>query len=1458
MILKNLKDNFSDLSETVKKFAKTLHMTTGTFTAVSAAITVVAIAFATYKKEQEEARQAAIASIDAYKEEQSLLKEQTEKYKKLTEEIENGNLSVKETVEKKEELLAIQNNLIDTFGDEAEGIDLVNGKYQEQLELLEKISHQNAANIVAENKGKFEDAKAALEKDRNYSVGRIANWSKANPLSEQSEKLIDFIESYSDLFTITNGSATGGGQTAYWADLTVKANVEDADKVLHGFAEDLRKFGDENNIDVSGILSSVSTQLNKTWTEELKDYKEIYDEYATALVMANDQVRSKYKEAVDAVEAYNNAIATGDGYEAAKTNLENVISAVKELTSGLEDGEEMWYVFQEIFGNKEQSRESRVANIKEQFGLHHNDKTLETFFVSENVDIEWFERIASVSKTATEAIRTYRTEVEKAKEYDTFTITSEQAEAIEKYKSTVSSVKDILENIRDASPESQPVLVDELLEAFGDSGLNMNSLLVDAINRGGEVTESDMMAIADAAWNALASAMDGSDEANAIIQAIRDKYANFDFTETLTVNKSAYDELFSIYNKIQKGSTFTQDELQPILNKYSDLEGELVKVGNKYAIQEDALVSLINKYGELTNAAITSEIARVKSAKATNAYIGMSEVALDEAREGADDYTLRLIEDAEAFLKLYGEGYVEYLETLMESILDDSSTFNEPEIFDWYETAIDNLTTKIDELGDRVNDTYLPWSRRNAELGKQMELLTDKANILEGAKTSYEEQMDKVADDAGLSADDIQKITQGYWDYGNLTLGIEKLNPEDDAKRIKAIQEYMEWYQKWQEANSELIATNNQLNDSEAAKFNNIQTQYDTILADFENQANLIEAQLAGAQAKGHLAVQDYYESLKGIKSSEIETLEKQIADLNAQFESSGVQEGTEAWANFTNQLAELRVEAQNAKNDLIDLNNSARQAEWDLFDFNRENAQRVMGESDFLIDLLDGQKLVNDDGSFTDAGVSSIGLHGANFNGYLEESYYYAKKLAEIERQLADPANADDSQLIKRRNEILEQQQEMILAAESEKEAIADLVREGYEAQKNALKELIDEYTEALDAEKNLYDQQKKTADQTKRIAELRKMIASAAGDTSEETRAQVQKWQVELNEANSDLESDQYDQYIADQKAVLSEIMEMYSEVLDTQAEDTEKLFQEAMLQSKQNSAMINQTINGVSEKVGYDINTGLSNMLKDGALNTNLTEVKERVDNHGASISDGVEQLDENVIKNNEKADNTNDNTKETADNTEALLEKFETIVQNTKSMVENTTGVSADVKTIVTEEVQLADKMDSLVVQVDELGRTVGTSAEGIKSSVIQSVGNATQNIVNAINNIDINLSQASSAYNDGSFTSVSGATYIPLSSAGLLSTFESLDIGNHFMSDAMKSITEYATEQARKVINNGNSNNNMSFGDVIIETQATDANSLINELQNNRKIQNAIADVVASGLGSGSSMAHYKY
>ena len=313
---------------------------------------------------QEETRQKAIELTNAYKDQKDSLDAQIEKYKELKETLDNGNLSTNETRSIKEQLLEIQKSLIESYGNEASNIDLVNGKYKEQLGLLSELSKEKATDYVAENRDVFEDAKKELEKIRTYTINGIANWNTLAPKTEDQQALLDFIESYSELFDITaDGSSNYASGHFDVRNLVIKADIESADELMRHFYDDLDQFGKDNNIDVSGILEGVSGQLKKTTADEFKEYKTIYDEFMKAEIVRNDTLRPLYQQSIQAVEDYNNALSSGEGVAEAKSNLDSVQQSVQNAAGELEGSQK---VFDDIYNGINKNAES-AYNLAQSF-----------------------------------------------------------------------------------------------------------------------------------------------------------------------------------------------------------------------------------------------------------------------------------------------------------------------------------------------------------------------------------------------------------------------------------------------------------------------------------------------------------------------------------------------------------------------------------------------------------------------------------------------------------------------------------------------------------------------------------------------------------------------------------------------------------------------------------------------------------------------------------------------------------------------------------------------------------------------------------------------------------------------------------------------------------------------------------------------------------------------------------
>lgn len=277
---------------------------------------------------------------------------------------------------------------------------------------------------------------------------------------------------------------------------------------------------------------------------------------------------------------------------------------------------------------------------------------------------------------------------------------------------------------------------------------------------------------------------------------------------------------------------------------------------------------------------------------------------------------------------------------------------------------------------------------------------------------------------------------------------------------------------------------------------------------------------------------------------------------------------------------------------------NSIRDLDWSHFDYMQARIAQITEETAFLIGLLDNDKLYDNRGQFTDAGMATVGMHGVNYNTYLAQADKYAKELRDIEKDLEK--DSYDTALIERREELLRLQRESISAAEDEKQAIVDMVEEGIHLELESLNELISTYKDSLNSAKSLYDYQKKISGQTSEIAKLQKQLSAYSGDTSEENRARIQKLQVSLEEAQSKLEESQYDQYIKDQTELLDNLYDDYETVLNERLDHVDTLISDMIEATNTNADVIANTIIQTGNDVGYTLTSGMNSILSgDGSM-------------------------------------------------------------------------------------------------------------------------------------------------------------------------------------------------------------------------------------------------------------------
>ena len=513
------------------------------------------------------------------------------------------------------------------------------------------------------------------------------------------------------------------------------------------------------------------------------------------------------------------------------------------------------------------------------------------------------------------------------------------------------------------------------------------------------------------------------------------------------------------------------------------------------------------------------------------------------------------------------------------------------ETIDWIEMAIDRLKRAIDTLDLKASSTYRSWSERNQNLSSEISKVTEEINLQQQGYNRYLQQANSV----GLSWDWASKVQNGDVDISTVT-------DEDLANKIK---EYENWYTKaldCRDAIEELRETESELYEQ---AFEHISTMFDGIVGQLEHFRNMMEGYVDQTETAGYIVSQQYYSALIDNEQDTLEKLNEErdqlVASLNNAVNSGAIVKESEAWFDMQSQINDVSEAIQDSTTSLIEFKNEMRQIEWDIFDLFQDAVSGITSESDFLVDLMSNDKLFDDRGQITDQGKATMGLHTVNYNTYMSQADEYRKAIDELNKEIEkDPYNQN---LLERRKELLELQQESILAAEDEKQALKDLVQEGIEAELDSLSDLIDKYTELLDSQKDMYDYQQEIAEKQQEIANLEKQLAAYQGDDSEEGASRRQELENQLNDARQDMEETLFERSISEQKKLLNELYSDFESTLNMRLDNIDLLLMDIVGNVNSESSAIRDTIISEAEDVGYKLTDTMNTIWGDGSKLMNV---------------------------------------------------------------------------------------------------------------------------------------------------------------------------------------------------------------------------------------------------------------
>lgn len=334
---------------------------------IAAGVTAAVAAVSAYNHSIEEAVSSARESGNAWEESHSSLQDNVTKIEELRAALESGTLSEQEAAQAKSELLSIQESLSESYGNQVEGIDLLNGSLTEQLALLDKVAQKEAEAFKNENKKGIDKARTEMEKDRHTYLGQFTEDG-----SEQSKAIKKSVEKLQDAYGKEVIKLSEGMEGTGAIRIDVDADASTAKEALNDFMSEMDSI--QKQYGESDVISSMIDRASGGLTEVkgvLDEYQDLYQQSQKAELLSDDrlfkadgkkQTASKWlSDYAKSIEAYNKAVSEGDStaITQAKAQFDEIDSAM----SGLADGKMSEYADQ-IAEVRSQLNETAIATDK--------------------------------------------------------------------------------------------------------------------------------------------------------------------------------------------------------------------------------------------------------------------------------------------------------------------------------------------------------------------------------------------------------------------------------------------------------------------------------------------------------------------------------------------------------------------------------------------------------------------------------------------------------------------------------------------------------------------------------------------------------------------------------------------------------------------------------------------------------------------------------------------------------------------------------------------------------------------------------------------------------------------------------------------------------------------------------------------------------------------------------------
>lgn len=667
--IKHLAANEGAMQSLASKAISTGQAIKGSFSAaipvigsVGTAIALVAVAVNAFVEHQRQVRKELLDSTkttgDEWESRKQSLSDYASQYEELKIKLDSGNLSEQETIDIKQQIYDIQKKIIELNGENVSGIDLINNKLQDQLDIISSISQIEADKIwqSKDYQEGFKIAEQAMTEEGSFAISNfVPNYS-----TSMQKELSHIVEKYTQHYSVETPELGDIGTTYF-----VAGNIKDREKRIRTMIKEIEE--------LQKVYSDTRGTINGD------EFFEWSGKYLEELGRGLDIIKEAKKE-------YEQIWLSGLNVQLNKEGNGFILSNYQKAVSNLEDA----YMMNDSKKIKETTYAYEEAvRIKNEF-LENPDNT------------QYLELFDSIDTSLIETKKRYQDTIDLLKDIPTLDNAKtykKNTKALKKFTDEEDKARKAAERLYKLNPDK--IDIRNILENDSHAGGELaNALkeLMDAMNW----TTSDADSLIDALVNAGIVHGDVADATNSASDAYNQ------FSQEIATAIENVSKLNTVLTESVSGAGISTQNIDAFKEMFGDdYVYALERSANGYHINAEKLQTLIDKQNALTNSDYQKTLdAQYDALKRCNdEIVSMSNQGQDTSgllaqRQGI----LQRIQDTQDLMMAYQASTSAY-----QTWTNAQSNGNEYDMYDKIANGYDTVKDLIDRgwSGDDVVRSYL-------------------------------------------------------------------------------------------------------------------------------------------------------------------------------------------------------------------------------------------------------------------------------------------------------------------------------------------------------------------------------------------------------------------------------------------------------------------------------------------------------------------------------------------------------------------------------------------------------------------------------------------------------------------------------------------------------------------------------------------------------------------------------